>query len=277
MEYIKLNNGIEMPKLGYGTFRLKDEECADAVAGAIECGYRLIDTAEAYGNEAAVGEGIRKSSIDRDELFIVTKINFTSFEHPEASIKNSFKFLGTDHIDLMLIHWPFGNYYAAWRVMEKYYEDGSIRALGVSNFEPSQLVDLIGYNKVAPVVDQVDTNLYCQKRHERSWMDRKNVAHMAYAPLGQGRNNAMFDEPVLKDIAQKYGKTPVQTALRYLTQKDIIVIPMSRSKEHIMQNIDVFDFSLTEEEMAALEQLDKGEKYARHSNDPERVEWSLTI
>lgn len=277
MEYVRLNNGMEMPKLGFGTFRLKDEECTEAVAGAVECGYRLIDTAEAYGNEAAVGEGIRRSGIDRSELFIVTKINFTSFEHPHETIENSFRNLGTDYIDLMLIHWPFGNYYAAWREMEKYHEEGSIRAIGVSNFEPSQLVDLIGYNKVAPVINQIETNLYCQKRYERTWMDKYHVAHMAYAPLGQGKNNDMFREPVVQMLAEKYGKTPVQIALRFLIQKDIVAIPMSRSKEHVLQNMDVFDLTLSDDDMAELETLDKGPAFARHSNDPARVEWSLTI
>lgn len=277
MEYIRLSSGFEMPKLGYGTFRLKGEECTGAVANAIECGYRLIDTAEAYGNEEAVGEGIKRSGIDRKELFIVTKINFTSFEHPEESIRNSLKYLGTDYIDLMLIHWPFGNYYAAWRAMEKFHDEGSIRSLGVSNFEPGQLVDLIGYNRIAPVINQVETNLYCQKPEARKWMDRKNVAHMAYAPLGQGNHNEMFAEQSVLDLSEKYGKSPAQIALRFLTQKDIVVIPMSRSKEHILQNMDVFDITLTDEEVAALEQLDKGPAFARNANDPERVEWSLSI
>ena len=276
MEYIRLNNGIEMPKLGFGTFRLKGEECENAVINAIECGYRLIDTAEAYENEAAVGAAIRKSGIDRNELFIVTKVNFKSFEHAHETICNSFEYLGTDHIDLMLLHWPFGNYYAAWREMEKFYEEGSIRAIGVSNFTPGQLADLIGYNKVAPVINQIDINLYCQRKHERAWMDKKAVAHMAYAPLGQGRHNEMFSEPAVLALAEKYGKTAVQILLRFLVQKDIVAIPMSRSREHILQNMNIFDFCLTEEEMAALEALDKGNKFARDPNDPDLVEKALT-
>lgn len=275
MEYIRLNNGIEMPKLGFGTFRLKGKECVDAVINAIECGYRLIDTAEAYENEAAVGEAIRKSGIDRDELFIVTKVNFKSFEHARETIMNSFRYLGTDHIDLILLHWPFGNYYAAWREMEKFHEEGSVRAIGVSNFTPGQLADLIGYNMVVPVINQIDTNLYCQRKYERTWMDKKSVAHMAYAPLGQGRHNEMFDEPEVLSLAEKYEKTAVQILLRFLTQKDIVSIPMSRSREHILQNIDVFDFCLTDEEMASLEALDKGNQFARDPNDPELVELAM--
>ena len=215
MEYLKLNNGITMPVLGFGTFMLAGEICEDAVASAIKAGYRMLDTAEAYGNEAAVGNGIVKSGIDRKELFLVTKVNYKSYENVRETVEQSLKNLQTDYIDLLLLHWPFANYYNAWRELEKLYEEGKIRAIGVSNFEPAQLVDLIAYNKVVPAVDQIETNLYCQRSAQRKWLDKKNVAHMAYAPLGQGNRNEMFTEPEVAALAEKYHKKPSQILLRF--------------------------------------------------------------
>lgn len=275
MEMIKLNNGLEMPKLGFGTFMLGGEICENAIADAIAAGYRLIDTAEAYGNEAAVGEGIRKSGIDRKELFIVTKVNYKSYENARETVMKSLEYLQADYIDLLLLHWPFANYYSAWREMEKLYEEGKIKAIGVSNFEPAQLLDLIAYNKIVPVVDQIETNLYCQRAAERTWLDKKTVAHMAYAPLGQGNRNEMFSEPDVVRLSEKYGKTPAQIMLRYLTQKDIIVIPRSKTPERIKENIDIFDFALTDEEMAALSALDQKTAFVGNPNTPELVEMSL--
>lgn len=197
MEYLTLNNGVQMPLVGFGTFMLGGETCKNAVASAIENGYRMIDTAEAYGNEKKVGEGIKQSGIERKELFLVTKVNFKSYENAEQTVLQSLANLQTDYIDLLLLHWPFANYYAAWRVLEKLYAQGKIRAIGVSNFEPDQLLDLIAYNQVVPAVNQIETNLYCQRSTERSWMDKKQAAHMAYAPLGQGSQNEMFQEPTV--------------------------------------------------------------------------------
>lgn len=181
MKFIQLNNNVEMPMLGFGTFLLKGEDCENAVFNAIQTGYRMIDTAEAYGNETAVGNGIAKSKISRKELFLVTKVNYKSYENVHSVVEQSLKNLQTDYIDLMLLHWPFANYYAAWRELEHLYIEGKIRAIGVSNFEPNQLVDLIAYNKVIPTINQIETNLYCQRITERSWLDIKNVVHMAYA------------------------------------------------------------------------------------------------
>ena len=219
MEYLTLNNGVKMPLVGIGTFMLGGEACKNAVAAAIQNGYRMIDTAEAYGNEKAVGDGIQQSGIDRRELFLVTKVNFKSYENAEQTVMQSLANLQTDYLDLLLLHWPFANYYAAWRVLEKLYAEGKVRAIGVSNFEPDQLLDLIAYNKVVPAVNQIETNLYCQRSLERSWMDKKSVAHMAYAPLGQGNRNEMFGGPAVRALAEKYGKTPAQILLRFLTQK----------------------------------------------------------
>ena len=276
MEYLILNNGMQMPLVGFGTFMLSGKTCTKAVATAIENGYRMIDTAEAYGNEKEVGEGIKTSGIDRKELFLVTKVNFKSYENAEQTVMESLANLQTDYIDLLLLHWPFANYYTAWRALEKLYTDGKIRAIGVSNFEPDQLLDLIAYNKVIPVVDQIETNLYCQRNTERSWMDKKQVAHMAYAPLGQGNRKEMFDEPAVAALSKKYGKSPAQVMLRFLTQKGIAVIPRSTQPEHIKENFHLFDFALTAEEMARLSDLDKREPLIGKPETPELVEFSLT-
>ena len=276
MEYVPLNNGIKMPLAGFGTFLLNGKICTNAVASAIETGYRMIDTAEAYGNEKEVGKGIKISSIDRKELFLVTKVNFKSYENTEQTVMQSLRNLQTDYIDLLLLHWPFANYYAAWRSLEKLYAEGKIRAIGVSNFEPDQLLDLIAYNKIVPAVNQIETNLYCQRSMERSWMDKKQVAHMAYAPLGQGSRNEMYQEPAVHSLAEKYGKTPAQILLRFLTQKNIAVIPRSTQPEHIRENFALFDFALTDEEMAALSALDRKEPLIGRPETPELVEFSLT-
>lgn len=276
MEFLTLNNGTKMPLVGFGTFMLGGKTCTNSVASAIEAGYRMIDTAEAYGNEKEVGEGIKASGIDRKELFLVTKVNFKSYENAEQTVLQSLKNLQTDYIDLLLLHWPFANYYAAWRSLEKLYAAGKIRAIGVSNFEPDQLLDLIAYNKVIPAVNQIETNLYCQRTTERSWMDKKQVAHMAYAPLGQGSRNEMYQEPAVRSLAEKYGKTPAQILLRFLTQKGIAVIPRSTQPEHIRENFALFDFALNDEEMAQLSALDKKEPLIGKPETPELVEFSLT-
>ena len=265
-----------MPLAGFGTFLLNGEICTNAVASAIETGYRMIDTAEAYGNEKEVGKGIKISGIDRKELFLVTKVNFKSYENAEQTVMQSLENLQTDYIDLLLLHWPFANYYAAWRSLEKLYAEGKVRAIGVSNFEPDQLLDLIAYNKIVPAVNQIETNLYCQRSTERSWMDKKQVAHMAYAPLGQGSRNEMYQEPAVLSLAEKYGKTPAQILLRFLTQKNIAVIPRSTQPEHIHENFALFDFALTNEEMAALSALDRKEPLIGRPETPELVEFSLT-
>ena len=276
MKYLTLNTGMQMPLIGFGTFMLGGETCKNAVAEAIKNGYRMIDTAEAYGNEKEVGEGIRQSGIDRRELFLVTKVNFKSYENAEQSVLQSLTNLQTDYIDLLLLHWPFANYYKAWRTLEKLYAEEKIRAIGVSNFEPDQLLDLIAYNQIIPAVNQIETNLYCQRSTERSWMDKKQVAHMAYAPLGQGNRDEMFQEPAVLSLAEKYRKTPAQILLRFLTQKDIIVIPRSTNPEHIRENFDLFDFELTAAEMAQLSALDKKEPLIGRPETPELVEFSLT-
>ena len=276
MEYLTLHNGVQMPLVGFGTFMLSEKTCTEAVALAIESGYRMIDTAEAYGNEKEVGEGMKKSGIDRKELFLVTKVNFKSYENAEQTVMQSLANLQTDYIVLLLLHWPFANYYAAWRVLEKLYAEGKVRAIGVSNFEPDQLLDLIAYNQVIPAVNQIETNLYCQRSAERIWMDKKQVAHMAYAPLGQGNRNEMFAESAVLALAEKYGKTPAQILLRFLTQKGIVVIPKSTKPAHIKENFTLFDFTLSADEMGLLSALDKKEPLIGKPETPELVEFSLT-
>ena len=276
MEYLTLNNGVSMPLAGFGTFMLGGEACKNAVAEAIKNGCRMIDTAEAYGNEREVGEGIRQSGIDRKELFVVTKVNFKSYEHAEQAALRSLAKLQTDYIDLLLLHWPFANYYAAWRALEKLYADGKARAIGVSNFEPDRLLDLIAYNQVIPAVNQIETNLYCQRSAERGWMDKKQVAHMAYAPLGQGSRNEMYREPAVLTLAEKYGKTAAQIMLRFLTQRGAAVLPRSTQPEHIKENLALFDFALSAEEMTQLSALDRKEPLIGRPEAPELVELSLT-
>ncbi len=276
MNCLTLNNGVQMPLVGFGTFMLSGETCTRAVTCAIETGYRMIDTAEAYGNEKEVGEGIKASGIARENLFLVTKVNFKSYEHAEQTVLQSLQNLQTDYMDLLLLHWPFANYYAAWRSLEKLYAEGKIRAIGVSNFEPDQLLDLIAYNRIVPAVNQIETNLYCQRSTERNWMDKKHVAPMAYAPLGQGNRNEMYQEPIVLSLAAKYNKTPAQILLRFLTQNGIAVIPRSTQPEHIRENFALFDFALTEKEMAQLSALDKKEPLIGKPETPELVEFSLT-
>ena len=279
----KLNNGIEMPMLGFGTYQVTNpEECKNSVLTAIRAGYRLIDTAVAYGNEEAVGAGI-KAAIDegivkREELFITTKMWFRAFETEDCrnAMEESLKKLGLSYIDMVLLHWPYGNVYAAWRVLEEYYEAGKIKAIGVSNMEADRLIDLITFNKVKPALNQIETHLYCQRQEEKTWLQKYEVAHQAYAPLGQGRANEMFGEQAVKDIAEKYGKTPAQVLLRFLIQSDVAVIPKSVHEERIKENIDIFDFELTSDEVDALKALDKKAPMIGNPESPDKVEFAMT-
>lgn len=275
MEYLQLNNEVKMPMLGFGTFMINGEECEKSVLSAIQHGYRLIDTAEAYGNEEAVGNAIAKCGVDRKELFIVTKVNFKSYENTRETVEASLEKLKTDYLDLVLLHWPFGNVYKAWRELEVLYEEGKIRAIGVSNFEPDRLIDLVSYNKVKPVINQIETHLYCQRIAEHTWEDKYNVVHMAYAPLGQGHANEMFEEKIVQELAQKYHKTPAQILLRRTIQDGVVVIPKSVHEERMEENINVFDFVLTDEEMNKLRKLDKAQAMIGNPETPELVEMSL--
>lgn len=276
MDFVKLNNGVEMPVLGFGTFQITGGECEESVLAAIKAGYRLIDTAEAYGNEESVGNAIAKCGVKREDLFLTTNVNFKSYENAKASVMASLEKLRTEYLDLVLLHWPFGNVYGAWRDLEALYGEGKIRAIGVSNFEPDRLIDLISFNKVKPAVNQIETHLYCQRHTEHGWEDKYGVAHQAYSPLGQGKANDMFAEAEVQALSQKYGKTPAQVLLRYLVQSHVSVIPKSVHESRIRENIDIFDFELSADEMAALKALDTAKAMIGNPETPELVEMAMT-
>jgi diketogulonate reductase-like aldo/keto reductase len=259
MNYITLSNGVKMPQLGYGVFQIPPAEAERCVTDAISVGYRSIDTAQAYGNEEGVGNAVKKSGIARDEFFITTKvwISNAGYEKAAASIDNSLKLLQTDHIDLMLIHQPFGDYYGTWRAMEDAYKAGKLRAIGVSNFYPDRLVDLASFNEIMPMVNQVETHVFWQQKYARTFMDKYNCAHMSWGPLAEGKNG-FFTNEVLSEVGAKYGKSVAQTALRFLLQKGVILIPKSTHKERMEQNFNIFDFELTAEDIAKIEDLDTG-------------------
>lgn len=275
MKTITLNNNIQMPILGFGTFLMGGAECEESVLTALRSGYRMIDTAEAYGNEEAVGNAIVKSGIPREELFIVTKVNFRSYENTRKTVETSLEKLKTSYLDLVLLHWPFGNYYAAWRELEKLYQEGKIKAIGVSNFEPDRLIDLIEFNQVIPAVNQIETHLLCQRRTEHEWMEKYHVQHMAYAPLGQGQKNEMFENPVLVEIAKAHGKSAAQVALRFLMQNGVVIIPKSVHEERIKENLDLFNFELNMSEMEQLMKMDLAVPMIGTSENPALVEAAM--
>jgi diketogulonate reductase-like aldo/keto reductase len=259
MNYITLSNGVKMPQLGYGVFQIPSADAESCVTDAISVGYRSIDTAQAYGNEEGVGNAVKKSGIDREQFFITSKIWISNagYEKAAVSIDNSLKLLQTDYIDLMLIHQPFGDYYGTWRAMEDAYKAGKLRAIGVSNFYPDRLVDLASFNEIMPMVNQVETHVFWQQKYARTFMDKYNCAHMSWGPLAEGKNG-FFTNEVLSEIGAKYGKSVAQTALRFLLQKGVILIPKSTHKERMEQNFNIFDFELTAEDIAKIEDLDTG-------------------
>lgn len=272
---ITLNNGVMMPLVGFGTYQITDPAlCQESVETAVAAGYRLIDTAQNYGNERAVGAAVRASGVPRRELFVTSKVWFRNHPGGECrrSVYRSLERLGFDYLDLMLIHWPFNDVYAAWRDLEALYREGVLRAIGVSNFAPDRLIDLLSYNEVTPAVNQVETHLYCQQKTAHEWMVKYGVAHQAYAPLGQSRINDMFALPAVRSAAEAHGKTPAQVALRFLVQQGIAVIPKSVHPERIRENLDVGDFALTEAEMAALAAVDNAAPMIGTATDPRRTE-----
>lgn len=279
----KLNNGVEMPMLGFGTYQITNpDECKNSVLASIRAGYRLIDTAVAYGNEGAVGAGIKaainEGLVNRGELFITTKMWFRAFEAKDCrrAMEKSLEMLGLDYIDMVLLHWPYGNVYAAWRVLEEYYEAWKIRAIGVSNMEADRLIDLITFNRVKPALNQIETHLYCQRQKEKAWLSKYGIVHQAYAPLGQGRANEMFTEEAVKEIAVRHGKTPAQVLLRFLIQSDVAVIPKSVHEDRIKENIGIFDFDLTADEVDMLKKLDKASPMIGRPEEPDNVEFAMT-
>ncbi len=273
MEYTTLNNGVKMPRLGYGVYQVTSEECERCVLDAISVGYRAIDTAQSYGNEDAVGSAVQKSGVPRDELFLTTKIWISNagYEKAKESINSSLQRLKTDYIDLLLIHQPFGDYYGAYRAMEEAYKAGKLRAIGVSNFYPDRLIDLCQFARVTPAVNQVETHVFHQQKTAHEYMKKYGVQHESWGPFAEGRKD-FFSNPVLTEIGAKYGKTSAQTALRFLLQSDVVVIPKSTHKERMAQNIDVFDFTLSDEDMQSIAALDEGESLFFSHYDPATVE-----
>lgn len=273
MEYVTLNNGIKMPVLGYGVYQVTNEECERCVLDAISVGYRSIDTAQAYGNEEAVGNAIRKCDVPREELFITTKvwISNAGYEKAKDSLQESLRKLQTEYIDLVLIHQPFNDYYGTYRAMEEAYKEGWIRAIGVSNFYPDRFIDLCKFVEVKPAVNQVETHVFQQQKTAHQYMEKYGVQHESWGPFAEGRKD-FFTNPVLTEIGNKYGKTAAQTALRFLIQSDVVVIPKSTHKERMIQNMDVFDFTLDDADMKAIWALDEGESLFFSHYDPDTVE-----
>ena len=275
MEYVKLNNGVEMPILGFGVYQIPREETKRCVLDAINAGFRAIDTAQSYFNEAEVGDAIKESGIPREEFFITTKIWIDNYgyEKCKASVKESLKKLKTDYIDLVLLHQPFSDYYGAYRALEELYEEGKIRAIGVSNFYPDRLADMCLFGrKVVPAVNQVETNPMNQQVKAQENMEKYGVHIEAWAPFGEGKNN-MFSNPTLVEIGKKYNKSAAQVILRWLIQRGVIIACKSTHKERMEENFKVFDFELSNEDMEAIKALDTSDSLFFNHQDPSMVEW----
>lgn len=272
MKNIVLNNGVEMPQIGYGVYQVAPSECERCVSDALKTGYRMIDTAQAYHNEEGVGAAIRKSGIPRDELFLVSKVWISNYGYEKAlaSIDESLRKLGTDYIDLMLLHQPFCDRYGAYRALESAYKEGKLRAIGVSNFYPDHFIDLASNVEIVPAVNQVETHVFDQQTEAQQYMKEFGTYMMAWAPLAEGRNN-FFTNPVLERIGNKYGKSVAQVALRWLLQRDIIIIPKSTHIERMEQNLDILDFTLSETDMVEISRLDMGHSLFFDHHAPEVV------
>lgn len=275
MRKVILNNGVEMPILGFGVFQIPDpNECEQSVHDAIVAGYRLIDTAASYLNEEAVGRGIKRSGVSRDELFITTKlwIQDTGYERTKQAFEKSLERLQLDYLDLYLIHQPFGDVYGSWRAMEELYREGKVRAIGVSNFHEDRLIDLIIHNEVVPAVNQVETHPFNQQIENAKFMKENHVQIESWGPFAEGKNN-LFHNEVLVSIAEKHRKSVAQVVLRWLVQREVVVIPKSVRKERIIENLDVFNFQLSQEDMDQIAALDTKQSLFFSHRDPEKVKW----
>ena len=278
MEYVTLSNGVKMPILGYGVYQVTPDECERCVLDALEVGYRSIDTAQSYFNEEQVGSAIQKSGVLREDLFLTTKIwiEHYGYEPAKASVLRSMEKLQTDYLDLVLLHQPFSDTYGAWRALEELYEAGKIRAIGISNFYADRMVDFASFNRIKPMVNQVETHIFDQQKTAKEWMDKYGIQIEAWAPFGEGRGS-IFENPVIADIAAKHRKTPAQVMLRWHIQRGVVVIPKSTHKERMEENFQVFDFALTDEDMLAISALDKGESAFFSHQDPAMVEWFVRM
>lgn len=275
MQKVTLNNGVEMPILGFGVFQITDpNECEQSVYDAITAGYRLIDTAASYQNEESVGRAIKRSGVAREDLFITTKlwVQDTGYERTKIAFEKSLERLQLDYLDLYLIHQPFGDIYGSWRAMEELYREGKVRAIGVSNFQSDRLIDLIIHNDVTPAVNQVETHPFNQQMESAKFMKENNVQIQSWGPFAEGKNN-LFQNEILLSIAEKYNKSVAQVVLRWLTQREVVVIPKSVHKERMVENFNIFDFKLNEEDMELITTLDTKQSLFFSHNDPEMVKW----
>lgn len=278
MEYVTLSNGVKMPVLGYGVYQVTPEECERCVLDALKTGYRSLDTAQSYFNEEQVGSAMKKSGVPRDEIFLTTKVwlEHYGYEAAKASVLESMKKLQTDYLDLVLLHQPLADYYGAYRALEELYDEGKVRAIGVSNFYPDRLVDLASFARIRPMVNQVEIHPYHQQTEAKAWMDKYGVQAEAWAPFGEGRGG-LFSDPTLVGIGKKYGKTAAQTVLRWHLQRGVVVIPKSTHIERMQENLDVFDFTLSEADMAAIAALDRKQSAFFSHQDPNMVEWFVKM
>ena len=274
MEYVTLSNGVQMPILGYGVYQVTKDECERCVSDALKAGYRHIDTAQSYFNEEEVGNAIVKSGIPREKLFLTTKVwvEHYGYDACRVSVLESLRKLKTNYIDLMLLHQPFSDYYGAWRALEDLYEEGKIKAIGVSNFYPDRLVDICSFARIKPMVNQVETHPLNQQIEAKQWMDKYGVQIEAWAPFGEGRGG-LFQNEVLSAIGEKYGKSTAQVMLRWHIQRGVVVIPKSTHYERMVENFNVFDFTLTDEDMEKIAALDKKQSSFFSHYDPAMVEW----
>lgn len=267
-----------MPILGYGVYQVTKEECERCVLDALEAGYRSLDTAQSYYNEEEVGSAVKKSGIPREEIFLTSKVwvEHYGYEETRKSVEESLRKLQTDYLDLMLLHQPFNDYYGAYRALEDLYDEGKLRAIGVSNFYPDRLVDLASFTRIPPMVNQIETHVLNQRAQDHEWMEKYHIVHEAWAPFGEGRGG-LFDNEVLKRIGEKYGKTTAQVMLRWNIQRGVIVLPKSTHKERMIQNLDVFDFVLTDEDMSTIAGLDTKTSAFFSHYDPNMVEWFVKM
>lgn len=278
MNYVTLNNGVRMPQLGYGVYQVTKEECERCVLDALETGYRSLDTAQSYFNEEEVGSAIQKSGLQREEIFLTTKvwIEHYGYEQAKVSVLESMQKLQVDYLDLCLLHQPFADYYGAWRALEDLYEAGKIRAIGVSNFYPDRLVDIASFARIRPMVNQIEIHPLNQQTLAKQYLDKYGIQMEAWAPFGEGRGG-LFENEVLRSVGAKYGKTTAQVMLRWHIQRGTVVIPKSTHKERMEENFNVFDFALTDEDMAAIATLDTGTSSFFSHYDPAIVEWFVQM
>lgn len=278
MDYTTLSNGVKMPMLGYGVYQVTKEECERCVLDALAVGYRAIDTAQSYFNEEEVGNALQKSGIPREEIFLTSKvwIEHYGYENCKKSVEESLRKLKTDYMDLMLLHQPFSDVYGAWRALEELYEAGKIRAIGISNFYPDRMVDIASFARIRPMVNQIEIHPHNQQIAAKEWNKKYGLQIEAWAPFGEGRGG-MFDLPELKAIGEKYGKTAAQVILRWHLQSGVVVIPKSTHKERMEENFQVFDFTLSDEDMQQIAALDQNTSAFFSHQDPAMVEWFVQM